>query len=270
MAPVLPSEVQVLLVWLVGEAYAQHHNQPTQSAQRGVGFQNYPAPAAPYGGGYDAYASLFQTPAQYGFGYNTAGEYNTQQFGAGQDGSNFAKAGFYGYPDASGLYRQMNYVDAVQRARASVGSAGTNVPGTAPGVTRHPVFNAAPIVRPVPTASAQEAAAAAYGPRPAAPNAGGYRAYGQPAPNPYALAAGAFEYAPYGGYGYGSSRAALGGQAYSSYPYGPAGYTAGYNPGVNGEQAWYTEDHHFHFFLHLFEDLVVGREVVFVRLEGLL
>ncbi|KAH7965514.1 hypothetical protein HPB49_008525 [Dermacentor silvarum] len=221
--------VQVLLVWLVGEAYAQHHNQPTQSAQRGVGVPNYPAPAAPYGGGYDAYAS---TPAQYSFGYESAGEYNNRQFGAGQGRSNFAEAGLYGYPDAIGLYRQMNYVDAVQRFRATV-------PGTAPGVTRDAVFNAAPIVRPVPTASAQEAAAAAYGPRPAAPNAGGYRAYGQPAPNPYALTAGAFEYTPYGGYGYGSSQASLGGQAYSSYPYGPAGYTAGYTPGVNGEQAGY-------------------------------
>ncbi|XP_049518710.1 spidroin-2-like [Dermacentor silvarum] len=220
-------QVQVLLFWLVGEAYAQHHNQATQPTQRGVDFQNYPAPAAPYGGGYDAYAS-------YGFGYDTAGEYNNRQYGAGQGRSNFVKAGLYGYPDAVGLYRQMNYADAVQRFRATPGSV-----GTAPGVSRDAVFNAAPIILPGSAGSAQEAASAAYGPRPAAPNAGGYRAYGQPAPNPYALAAGAFEYTPYGGYGYGFSQAALGGQAYSSYPYGPAGYAAGYTPGINGEQAGY-------------------------------
>ncbi|XP_050043063.1 uncharacterized protein [Dermacentor andersoni] len=232
--------VQVLLYWLVGKAYAQHYNQPTQPAQRGVGFPNYPAPAAPYGRGYDTYASLFQTPAQYGFGYNTAGEYNNRQFGAAQDRSNFPKAGMYGYPDAGGLYRQMNYADAQQRFQATPGSVGAHERGTAPGVSRDAAFNAAPIILRVPPGSAQDAAAAAYGARPAAPNAGGYGAYGRPASEAYALAAGAFEYAPYGRYGYGSSEAAVGGQAYGSFaPYGPAGYAAGYTPSVIGGQTAY-------------------------------
>ncbi|XP_050043044.1 uncharacterized protein [Dermacentor andersoni] len=233
--------VQVLLLWLGGNAFAQHHNQPARAAQQGFDYRNYLAAVAPYAGGYDAYASHFQTPAQYSLGYDAAGEYNDRQFGRGQDGSNVASFGLYGYPGASGLYRQMNYVDAVQGFRAPVGTVGTSEPGRSPGVSGDAVFNAPPIGLPVPTGPAQNAAAAAYGARAAVPNAGDYSRYGRPAPDPYALAAGAFEYAPYGRYGYGFNEAALGGQAYDSFtPYGPAGYAAGYNPGADAASTGYT------------------------------
>ncbi|XP_037560904.1 prisilkin-39-like [Dermacentor silvarum] len=177
---------------------------------------------------------LFQTPAQYSFGYDTAGEYNDRQ-----DGSNVANSGLYGYPDPSGIYRQMNYVGAVQAFRPTVG---TDEKGPIPGVSGYAVFNAAPIILPVPTGSAQNAEAAAYGARATAvvPITGGYSRYGRPAPHPYALAAGAFEYTPYGRYGYGFNEAALGGHAYGSFaPYGPAGYAAGYTPGANAASTGY-------------------------------
>ncbi|KAH7966557.1 hypothetical protein HPB49_017584 [Dermacentor silvarum] len=108
---------------------------------------------------------LFQTPAQYSFGYDTAGEYNNWQFVRGHDGSNVANSGLYGYPDASGIYRQMNYVGAVQGFQPTVGAADSNEKGPIPGVSGDAVFNTAPIVLPVPTGSAQNAEAAAYGSR---------------------------------------------------------------------------------------------------------
>ncbi|XP_070387723.1 uncharacterized protein [Dermacentor albipictus] len=234
-------KVQVLLLWLVGDAYAQHHNQPARAAQQGFDYRNYLAAVAPYAGGYDAYSSLFQTPAQYSFGYDTPGQYTDRQFGTGQGGSNVANSGLYGHPGANGMYRQMNYVSAAQGFRPTGGSMVTNEKGPNPGVSGNAAFSAPPVGLPVPAGSAQNAAAAAYGTRAAVPGAGDYSRYGRPAPDPYALAAGAFEYAPYGRYGYGFNEAALGGQAYGSFaPFGPAGYAAGYNPGADGASTGYA------------------------------
>nr|XP_054932375.1 annexin A7-like [Dermacentor andersoni] len=230
--------VQVLLLWLVGDAFAQHHNQPARAAQQGFDYRNYLAAVAPYAGGYDAYAS---TPAQYSFGYDTPGEYTDRQFNTGQGGSNVANSGLYGHPGADAMYRQMNYVGAPQGFRPTVGSMVTNEKGPTPGVSGNAVLSAPPIGLPVPTGSAQNSAAAAYGARAAVPDAGDYSRYGRPAPDPYALAAGAFEYAPYGRYGYGFNEAALGGQAYGSFaPYGPGGYAAGYNPGADAASTGYA------------------------------
>ncbi|KAH7964683.1 hypothetical protein HPB49_000454 [Dermacentor silvarum] len=227
-------KVQVLLLWLIGEAFTQHHNQPTRAAQQGVDYRNYLAAVALYAGGYDAYAS---TPAQYSLGYDTAGVFNDRQFGTGQGGSDLVNFGLYGYPGANGLYRQMNYVDAVQGFRAT---AGSSEPGRSARVSGNTVFNAPPTVLPVPTGYAQEDAAAAYGGNTAAPNAGSYSSYGRPAPEPYALIANAFEYARHGRYGFRFNEAALDGQAYGHFaPYGPAGYAAGYAPGTNGASTGY-------------------------------
>ncbi|KAH6939424.1 hypothetical protein HPB50_017822 [Hyalomma asiaticum] len=160
-------------------AYAQHRNQLTQATQPGVNQRGYPAAPAPQAGEYDVYASLFQNAAPYSPGYSALVQHNNRPFGARQDASGLIAAGPYGYPpDTSGSYRQMNYGDAVRGFRANLPPFGANQPGAAPGVSNIAAFNAAPILQPVPTGSAQEAAAAAYGPRAAAPNAVGYGGYG--------------------------------------------------------------------------------------------
>ncbi|KAH7963000.1 hypothetical protein HPB52_019154 [Rhipicephalus sanguineus] len=231
------SAVPVLLLCLFGGAYAQHRNQLTQAPQRGVNYAGYPAAAAPYAGQYDAYAS---NPTPYGPGYGAVSQYNNQLFSTGQGGSSIFTAGLYGYPDATGLYRQMNYPDAMQVFRAPLGNVGANEQRTAPGISNTPAFNTALTIQPLRPGSPQEAAAAAYGPRAAAPNAGGYGAYDRTTADPYALAARAFEYAQYGRFGYGSSEAAPSSPSNSNFsPYGPAGYAAGYIPGVNAAAAGY-------------------------------
>ncbi|KAH7985206.1 hypothetical protein HPB52_024261 [Rhipicephalus sanguineus] len=232
------SAVPALLLYLFGVAYAQHRNQPAQAAQPGVNYGAYPtAAAAPYAGEYDAYAS---NPAPYGLGYDAVSQYNNQLFGTGQDGSSIFTAGLYGYPGSRGFYRQMNYADAMQGFQASLGNVGANEQRTAPGVSNIAAFNTAPTFQTVPTGSPQEAAAAAYGPRTGAPNAGGYGGYDRATPDPYARASRAFEYAQNGRFGYGSSEAAPGGRSYANFsPSGPSGYAAAYNPGVNGAAAAY-------------------------------
>ncbi|KAL1482044.1 hypothetical protein MTO96_015130 [Rhipicephalus appendiculatus] len=220
-------KVQALLLWLVGDVFAQHQKQPTPAALPGADFRNFPAAAAPYGGGYDAYASLFQNSPPYNLRYDAVDQFNNRQYPTELDG--VLRPGLNSYSDVRGIYRQMNYADALQGFRA-----------TAPGVRNNAPFNAAPTIPPTPTRSAQEAAAAAYGPRNAVPNAASYDGYGQPARDPYALAAGGFEYAPFGSYNYRSSQAAPGGLSYSSFtPYGPTRYAAAFTPGVSGASAGY-------------------------------
>ncbi|KAL1482040.1 hypothetical protein MTO96_015126 [Rhipicephalus appendiculatus] len=124
-------------------------------------------------------------------------QYNHQLFGTGRDGSSVFTAGFYGYQDATGLNRQMNYADAMQGFRASFGNVGASELRTTHGVSNTAAFNTAPTIRPVPTGSPQEAAAVAYGPRTAPPNTGGHGAYDRTTADPYAVAARAFEYAQY-------------------------------------------------------------------------
>ncbi|KAL1482034.1 hypothetical protein MTO96_015120 [Rhipicephalus appendiculatus] len=233
------SAVQVLLLCLFCEAYAQHRNQPTQAAQRGANYGGYPPATASYAGEYNAYASLFQNPAPYSLGYDATGQFNNRQFGTGQDGSAI-RAGLYGYPQASGVYNQMNHANAIQGFRATLGAVGANYQGTLPAVGSISAFNALPTILPPAAGSPQEAAAVAYGPRAAVPNAARYGGYDRSTPDPYALAARPFEYAQYGRYGYEYSEAAPGGRSYGNFsPSGPAGYAAGYTPGVNRAAAAY-------------------------------
>ncbi|XP_049518669.1 shematrin-like protein 1 [Dermacentor silvarum] len=229
--------LQVLLVYLVVEGYGlHHHQQPAQAGYRGVGFGGYAASGTPYGG-YDAYAS---PPQPYSFGYDNVDEYGNRQFHSEQGDSNNAKTGSYGYRDANGLYRRVNYVADANGFRATVD---TNEPGTAPGASADVVFNAAPVVPPVPSAATQIGAPAAYAVRAAAPyNAGGYSGYGRYGYNPYGGAAGVYGYSPYGRHGYVASGPALGGYAYggqSPYGYGAAGYAPGYAPGTYGAPSGY-------------------------------
>ncbi|KAH7965356.1 hypothetical protein HPB49_006274 [Dermacentor silvarum] len=193
-------KLQVLLVCVVVEAYALDHQQPNQAGYAHLGFAGYAAAPAPYRR-YDAYAF---PPQPYSFGYDNVDEYGNQQFRSEQGDSNNAKTGSYGYRDANGLYRRVNYVADGNGFRATVD---TNEPGTAPGTSADAVFNAAPVVPPVPSG-----------------------------------VAGAYAYTPYGGQGYVASGPALGGYAYEGnapYGYGAVGYAAGYASGVYGTPAAY-------------------------------
>ncbi|KAH6940171.1 hypothetical protein HPB50_025979 [Hyalomma asiaticum] len=222
-----------MLACLVVECCALHHHQPIHP---GVGFAGYAAAPAPYGR-YDAYAS---PPQPYSFGYDNVDEYGNRQFRTEQGDTNNAKTGSYGYRDVNGLYRRVNYVADAYGFRATVS---TNEPGTAPGASADAVFNAAPVVPPVPKEAAQNAAPAAYGLQTAAPyyggGYGGYRGYGY---NPNVGPTGAYGYAPYSGQGYGARAPALGGFAYagqSLYGYAGSSYGAGYGPGVYGSPFGY-------------------------------
>ncbi|KAH7961460.1 hypothetical protein HPB52_009237 [Rhipicephalus sanguineus] len=203
--------------------------------------------------------SLPQPPQPYSFGYDNVDEYGNQQFRSEQGDSNNAKTGSYGYKDANGLYRRVNYVADAYGFRATVD---TNEPGTAPGTSADAVFNAAPVVPPVPSSAVQTRAPPVYGAQVAAPySTGGYGGYGGYGYNPYAGAAGAYAYDPYGQSRrrYKSSSAwwiCLSGQ--SPYGYAVAGYGAGSRPdvygGPGGYGSWPSAHHwipstlmHFHF-----------------------
>ncbi|XP_077512841.1 uncharacterized protein LOC144124038 [Amblyomma americanum] len=210
--------VQILLTCLLVRAYAlQHH----QAGYQGAGYGGYVGPAAgsPYRG-YDGYATA---PQPYSFGYDTVDEYGNRQFRSEQGDVNNVKTGSYGYRDVNGLYRRVNYVADANGFRATVD---TNEPGTAPGSSADVVFNAAPVVPPVPGGAG---APAAYGSRALAPGYnnggygrfGGYGGYGS---------GGAYGYGGYGRYGAAPNGRALGGYAYGGntpYGYGAAGYAGG-------------------------------------------
>ncbi|KAH7965353.1 hypothetical protein HPB49_006271 [Dermacentor silvarum] len=228
--------VQLLLALFVVECYAlHHHQQPTQAGYGGPGFGGYAAPAATPYRGYDAYST---PPQPYNFGYDNVDEYGNRQFRSEQGDANNVKTGSYGYRDVNGLYRRVNYVADANGFRATVD---TNEPGTAPGASADAVFNAAPVVRPVPSGAAQIGAPTAYAVRAPAPyNARSYSGSGSYEYNPYADAAAAYAYAPNERQGYVASGPAHRGYAYggqSTYGYDAAGYGAGYAPGAYGASA---------------------------------
>ncbi|KAL3210668.1 hypothetical protein MRX96_008618 [Rhipicephalus microplus] len=136
--------VQVLLVYLVVQCHALNHHHTNQVGYPGAVFAAYRAPGATavHYGTYNAYES---PPQPYSFGYDNVDEFGNRQFHSEQADSNNAKTGSYGYRDANGLYRRVNYVADAYGFRATVD---TNEPGTAPGASADAVFNAAPVVPP--------------------------------------------------------------------------------------------------------------------------
>ncbi|KAK8772638.1 hypothetical protein V5799_024130 [Amblyomma americanum] len=212
------TKVQILLACLLVRAYAlQHH----QAGYQGAGYGGYVRPAAgsPYRG-YDGYTTA---PQPYSFGYDTVDEYGNRQFRSEQGDVNNVKTGSYGYRDVNGLYRRVNYIADANGFRATVD---TNEPGTAPGSSADVVFNAAPVVPPVPGGAG---APAAYGSSALAAGYnnggygrfGGYGGYGS---------GGAYGYGGYGRYGAAPNGRALGGYAYGGntpYGYGAAGNAGG-------------------------------------------
>ncbi|KAK8775802.1 hypothetical protein V5799_030854 [Amblyomma americanum] len=176
---------------------------------------------------------MFPKPPQpYSFGYDNVDEYGNRQFRSEQGDSSNAKTGSYGYRDAYGLYRRVNYVADANGFRATVD---TNEPGTALGASANAVFNAAPVVPPVPgNAAASRAgfAPTAYGANGVATgynNAyGGYTGYGY---GPYSGGAAGYGRIPYAGNGYTPNGAAVGGYAYGA---GAGAYAGGYGSFVYG------------------------------------
>lgn len=97
--------------------------------------------------------SYVQAPQPYNFGYDNVDEFGTKLFHNEEGDANNAKTGSYGYSDANGLYRRVNYVADADGFRATVE---TNEPGTKAGSSADAVFNANPV-------DAGPAGAAAYG-----------------------------------------------------------------------------------------------------------
>ncbi|XP_065300613.1 cuticle protein 10.9-like isoform X2 [Dermacentor albipictus] len=100
-------------------------------------------------------------PQPYTFGFENVDEYGTQLYHKESGDASNAKKGSYGYKDAGGLFRRVEYVADLNGYRATVD---TNEPGTAPGRTGDAVFNANPIA--VPFAKSASAPVPAFAPKP--------------------------------------------------------------------------------------------------------
>lgn len=87
------------------------------------------------------------TPQSYSFGYNSADEFGTRIQRHESSDVNNVRTGSYGYSDANGIYRHVNYVADGAGFRAAVE---TNEPGTQGGHTAGVHYNAAPVAAPAP------------------------------------------------------------------------------------------------------------------------
>ncbi|KAL1419585.1 hypothetical protein MTO96_025248 [Rhipicephalus appendiculatus] len=112
------------------------------------GFYGDPLLASAAGGNFAAaerfYVScvtLQYPPQPYNFGYDSVDEFGTQTFRKEQGDASNAKKGSYGYRDAFGMFRRVDYVADAHGFRANVQ---TNEPGTAPGSSADAVFDAKP------------------------------------------------------------------------------------------------------------------------------
>ncbi|KAH6938961.1 hypothetical protein HPB50_015322 [Hyalomma asiaticum] len=157
------------------------------------------APVAPV-------AAVPVTAQSYSFGYNSADEFGTRIQRQESSDVNNVRTGSYGYADAKGIFRHVQYVADAGGFRAAID---TNEPGTAQGQTAGALYNAAPLQAAPVAAPARVVAPAPYKPA-AVPVAASYAAYAvKPAPAPAAVyaspkyAAAAPAYAPAGAVAYG-------------------------------------------------------------------
>ncbi|KAG0426174.1 hypothetical protein HPB47_026704 [Ixodes persulcatus] len=134
----------------------------------GSGFHQAGLGGAPGLGVASASDNEIYSAQPYDFGYDNVDEYGNKQFHKEQGDANNAKTGSFGYTDANGVYRRVNYVADANGFRATVE---TNEPGTKTGVSADAVFNARPVV-----VAPSLSKAAAYGAPVYAKPAG--RAYG--------------------------------------------------------------------------------------------
>ncbi|XP_064454833.1 cuticle protein 10.9-like [Ornithodoros turicata] len=109
-----------------------------------------PGPFAGHGGFYAAAAAPkalvaepFYAPQPYSFGYNTVDEYGNKQHRNEESDASNTKTGSYGYTDAHGIYRHVNYIADAHGFRATID---TNEPGTKAGASADAVYNAKPVV----------------------------------------------------------------------------------------------------------------------------
>ncbi|KAH8009359.1 hypothetical protein HPB51_015682 [Rhipicephalus microplus] len=84
-------------------------------------------------------------PTPYSFGYDTEDEYGNKQFHKEEGDSHNIKTGSYGYTDANGLFRRVNYVADGTGFHVTIT---TNEPGTAPGRSADAMYNADSVVVP--------------------------------------------------------------------------------------------------------------------------
>ncbi|CAN7946885.1 unnamed protein product [Ixodes pacificus] len=132
----------------------------------------------------------------YNFGYDTVDEYGNKQFHKEQGDANNAKTGSFGYTDANGVYRRVDYVADANGFRATVE---TNEPGTKAGMSADAVFDTRPVV-----VAPSLSKAAAYGAPVYAKPAG--RAYGHHGHDQgaYGQAGHRQQHPGYGHHGYGN------------------------------------------------------------------
>ncbi|EEC11234.1 cuticle protein, putative [Ixodes scapularis] len=90
------------------------------------------------------YADPVYPSVPFSFGYDTVDEFGTKLFHKEDADASNSRTGSYGYTDANGLFRRVNYVADAGGFRATVD---TNEPGTAPGQSADAIFNAKPVVR---------------------------------------------------------------------------------------------------------------------------
>ncbi|KAK8782883.1 uncharacterized protein LOC144123506 isoform X2 [Amblyomma americanum] len=123
------------------------------------------APVAPVA------AAVPVTAQSYSFGYNSADEFGTRVQRQESSDVNNVRTGSYGYADAKGIYRHVQYVADAAGFRAAID---TNEPGTAHGQTAGALYNAAPLQAAPVAAPAPYKAAVPVAPAP-------YAAYAKPA-----------------------------------------------------------------------------------------
>ena len=92
-------------------ATRSHHYQPLYAAADDVK---------------EVHAEPVYAPQPYSFGYDTVDEYGNKQFRQETSDASNAKTGSYGYTDANGVYRRVDYVADAAGFRATIS---TNEPG---------------------------------------------------------------------------------------------------------------------------------------------
>ncbi|KAG0443001.1 hypothetical protein HPB47_015396 [Ixodes persulcatus] len=106
------------------------------------------------------YADPVYPSVPFSFGYDTVDEFGTKLFHKEDADASNSRTGSYGYTDANGLFRRVNYVADAGGFRATVD---TNEPGTAPGQSADAVFNAKPVVSGLGARAPGTFGASAYG-----------------------------------------------------------------------------------------------------------
>ncbi|XP_064455068.1 uncharacterized protein LOC135366327 [Ornithodoros turicata] len=105
-------------------------------------------------------------PQPYAFNFDSTDEFGTRQFHSESSDEGNRKTGSYGYLDANGVQRTVNYVADENGFRASVD---TNEPGTKAESPADVELNANPLPNPVPVAKAVVAKPVAVAARPVHP-----------------------------------------------------------------------------------------------------